>query len=281
MNAKYITAIIVVIIAIIALVIVGATVIGYSSTMKARYKRVPTKESSPDSNSITTPEYIDDIMNNDDMITLTSEQDKDWDYPPDDVEKTSSGWKIFALDIPRENPNTPQEIIGGLIMIRPFLRKLVHTYENTIGDYNDRSICDELVRTGLTPIYQMIQAYLFKTSELDKQGLHDKINNILQDFKSAQHFIIRLAWLCGYDFNEKSQPIQYTKAMNITQQIQTRLRSIHMQGTKLEETSLSLVESRSVREFLSQVDDYVSVALCRLITYFIEPASYLGGLVYI
>lgn len=166
-------------------------------------------------------------------------------------------------------------------MIRPFLRKLVHTYEKAIGDYSDRSICDELVRTGLTPIYQMIQAYLFKTSELNKQCLHDKINNILQDFKSAQHFIIRLAWLCGYDFNEKSQPIQYTRAMNITQQIQTRLRSIHMQGTKLEETSLSLVESKSVREFLSQVDDYVSVALCRFITYFIEPTSYLGGLVYI
>lgn len=106
MDAKYITAIIVVIIAIIALVIVGATVIGYSSTMKARYKECQ-QRIKPDSNSITTPEHIDDIMNNDDMTTLTSEQDKDWDYPPDDVEKTSSGWKIFALDIPRENPNTP------------------------------------------------------------------------------------------------------------------------------------------------------------------------------
>ena len=43
MDAKYITAIIVVIIAIIALVIVGATVIGYSSTMKARYKECQQK----------------------------------------------------------------------------------------------------------------------------------------------------------------------------------------------------------------------------------------------
>lgn len=301
MDVKYIVAIIVVIIAIITLVVVGMVIIGYGSTMKARhikYKEVPTKESSISSELITTSEQdelieltdiagIDDIMNNDDMTTLTSE-DKDLDYPPDDVEKTSSGWTIMTHNIPCENSTVPQKMISGLIMIRPFLRKLVHTYEKAIGDYSDRSICDELVKTGLTPVYQMIQVYLLKTPELehytnetDKQSLYDKINHVLQDFKSAQHFIVRLAWLCGYDFNRKNQPIQYTKAINTSQQIKIRLKSIHMRGTKLEETSLGLVESKSVREFLSQVDDYVSMALCRIIVYFIAHVSYLGGRVHI